>query len=48
MKRFKKLCETEGIIPEFKRRQFHEKPSERRKRKDEAAKRRRLKKEKGT
>lgn len=45
MKEFKKRMETDNIIPEYKRRMFHEKPGERKKRKREAAKRRRIKKE---
>lgn len=32
MRRFKKLCEKEGLTKEVKRRQFYEKPSERRRR----------------
>jgi len=32
MRRFKKLCEKEGLTKETKRRQYFEKPSERRRR----------------
>lgn len=32
MKRFKKLCEREGLIKDIKRKEFYEKPSERRRR----------------
>jgi len=32
MKRFKKLCEKEGLIKDIKRKEFYEKPSERRRR----------------
>ena len=32
MKRFKKLCEREGLIKDIKRKEFFEKPSERRRR----------------
>ena len=43
LKRFKKTCEKAGIITEMKKHQHFEKPSERRKRKVAAAKRKRLK-----
>ena len=43
LKRFKKTCEKAGIITEMKKHQHFEKPSERRKRKIAAAKRKRLK-----
>ena len=39
MKRFKKTCEKAGILSEMKKHQHFEKPSERRKRKMKAAKR---------
>ena len=39
LKRFKKECQKAGILSEVRRREFHEKPSVRRKRKDEAASR---------
>ena len=45
-KRFKKACEKAGIISDMKRHQHFEKPSERRKRKVNAAKRKRIKLEK--
>ena len=32
LRRFKKLCEKEGLTTEDKRKQFYEKPSERRRR----------------
>jgi len=32
LRRFKKLCEKEGLIKEVKRRAYYEKPSERRRR----------------
>ncbi|MEQ8318144.1 MAG: 30S ribosomal protein S21 [Phycisphaerales bacterium] len=32
MKRFKKLCEKEGLTKDIKRKEFFEKPSERRRR----------------
>ena len=32
LRRFKKLCEKEGLTKEVKRRQYYEKPSERRNR----------------
>ncbi len=32
MRRFKKLCEKEGLNKDVKRKQFYEKPSERRRR----------------
>ncbi len=43
LKRFRKLCEKEGIITEMKRRQFYEKPSVKRKRKQRAARKRLIK-----
>jgi len=43
LKRFKKTCEKAGIMTEMKKHQHFEKPSERRKRKIAAAKRKRLK-----
>lgn len=46
LKRFKKSCEKAGIISEMKKHQHFEKPSERRKRKINAAKRKRMKLEK--
>jgi len=32
MKRFKKLCEKEGLTKDIKRKEYYEKPSERRRR----------------
>jgi len=46
LKRFKKACEKAGIISEMKKHQHYEKPSEKRKRKVNAAKRKRMKLEK--
>lgn len=46
LKRFKKACEKAGIMSDVKKHQHFEKPSERRKRKINAAKRR-LRKEQG-
>ena len=43
LRRFKKTCEKAGIMTEMKKHQHFEKPSERRKRKIAAAKRKRLK-----
>ena len=42
-KRFKKLCEKEGIFTEIKRHEYYEKPSEKRKRKMMAARKRLIK-----
>lgn len=44
LKRFKRECINAGIQSEIKRREYYEKPSERRKRKLEAAMRKREKK----
>ena len=46
LKRFKKSCEKAGIISDMKKHQHFEKPSEKRKRKINAAKRKRMKTEK--
>ncbi|MFC1537940.1 30S ribosomal protein S21 [Candidatus Latescibacterota bacterium] len=43
LKRFKKTCEKAGIISDMKKHQHFEKPSERKKRKLNAAKRKRIK-----
>ena len=43
LKRFKKACEKAGIISDMKKNQHFEKPSERRKRKIAAAKRKHIK-----
>jgi len=32
LRRFKKLCEREGLVKDIKRKEFYEKPSERRRR----------------
>ena len=45
LKRFKKSIEREGILTEIRRRDFFEKPSVKRKRKADAAKRKMLKKQ---
>ena len=42
LKRFKKTCEKAGIISDMKKHQHFETPSERRKRKLNAAKRKRM------
>lgn len=34
LRRFKKLCEKEGLTKDLKKRQYYEKPSERRRRED--------------
>ena len=39
LRRFKKLCEKEGLIKDMKRVSYFEKPSEKRRRKNEAARR---------
>lgn len=44
LRRFKKVCEREGLLSEYRRHQHFEKPSERRKRKVLAARRKLLKK----
>lgn len=43
LKRFKKACEKAGVISDMKKNQHFEKPSERRKRKIAAARRKRIK-----
>ncbi len=40
IRRFRRVCEQAGILREVKRREFYEKPSERRKRKLAEARRR--------
>ena len=45
MKRFKKLCEREGLIKDIKRKEFYEKPSERRRRAARKSESRRLRPE---
>jgi small subunit ribosomal protein S21 len=42
MRRFKKLCEKEGLTKDIKRKEFFEKPSERRRRADRKAVNRRI------
>ena len=44
LKRFKRECEREGILREWKRRAYYEKPATQRTNKKKAAERRRLKK----
>ncbi len=44
LKKFKKVCEREGILTELKKREFYEKPSIKRKKKAIAARKRLLKK----
>lgn len=43
MRRFKKLCEKEGLTKDIKRKEFYEKPSERRRRAARKSLNRRLK-----
>jgi small subunit ribosomal protein S21 len=43
LKKFKRLVEKEGILTEVRRRQFYEKPSEKRKRRERQARKRILK-----
>ena len=43
LRRFKKTCEKAGVMSDIKKHQHFEKPSERRKRKMNAARRKRLK-----
>ncbi|ADC89985.1 ribosomal protein S21 [Thermocrinis albus DSM 14484] len=43
LKKFKRVVEKEGILTEVRRRQFYEKPSEKRKRKERAARKRIIK-----
>jgi len=44
-KRFKKLCEKEGLTKEIKRNSYYEKPSERRRRQERKAIRQALRKQ---
>ena len=37
MKRFKKMCEKEGLIKDIKRQSYYEKPSEKRRRRNRKA-----------
>lgn len=43
LRKFKKQCEKAGILSEMKKRQHYEKPSEERKNKEAAAKKRMMK-----
>lgn len=45
LKRFKKQCEKAGILSEFRKREYYEKPSVRRKRKALAARKKVLRKQ---
>lgn len=45
LRRFNKTCEKEGIMSEIRKHQHFEKPSERRKRKLNAARRKQLRRE---
>lgn len=47
MKRFKKLCEKEGLTKDIKRKEFFEKPSERRRRAARKAVNKRLREQSG-
>ena len=47
MRRFKKLCEKEGLTKDIKRKEFYEKPSERRRRAMRKSQVRRIKTELG-
>ena len=47
MRRFKKLCEKEGLTKDIKRKEFYEKPSERRRRAMRKSQVRRIKTEMG-
>jgi small subunit ribosomal protein S21 len=42
LKRFKRLCQREGLTREMKRTSYYEKPSERRRRKSRKAQRRQV------
>ena len=39
MKRFKKMCEKEGLIKDIKRQSYYEKPSEQKRRRNRKARR---------
>jgi len=43
LRRFKRTCEKAGVLTEIRRREFFEKPSQQRKRKEAAAQKRHLK-----
>ena len=47
LRRFKRVCKKAGILSDVKKKRHFEKPSERRKRKLNAARRKRLKQERG-
>ena len=47
LRRFKRVCTKAGIWKDVKKNRYFEKPSERRKRKANAARRKRLKEERG-
>jgi small subunit ribosomal protein S21 len=47
LRRFKKLCEKEGLTKDIKRKEFFEKPSERRRRAARKSQNRRIKDELG-
>lgn len=47
LRRFKKLCEKEGLTKDIKRKEFYEKPSERRRRAARKSQVRRIKTEMG-
>ncbi|MEM9065611.1 MAG: 30S ribosomal protein S21 [Planctomycetota bacterium] len=47
MRRFKKLCEKEGLTKDIKKKEFFEKPSERRRRAQRKGVNRRLRTESG-
>ena len=47
LRRFKRVCKKAGIWSDLKKKRYFEKPSEERKRKINAARRKRLKQEKG-
>jgi small subunit ribosomal protein S21 len=42
LRRFKRMCQRAGVMREMKKREHYEKPSVRRKKKSEAARRKRL------
>jgi small subunit ribosomal protein S21 len=44
MRRFKRKCEKSGILTELKKRQYYEKPSVKRKRKDMQARKKMIRK----
>jgi len=48
LKRFKKLCDRTGILSEARKREYYEKPSVKKKRKALAARKRALKRKRGT